>query len=112
MKLHLWDTSGDEKHSDLTKNYFQGADAAIVVYEIPSSASLVKAETWISRVRKTAPENVKIFLVGNKSDLVKSREVERSEGKEFAKKHKLDYFIETSAKENDNIRELFQEVTE
>ena len=73
VKLDLWDTSGDEQHSNLTKNYFQGAAAAIVVYEIPSSKSLAKAETWIERVRETASADVKIFLVGNKSDLVKSR---------------------------------------
>ena len=34
VNLQLWDTAGDERLKNLTKQYFQGADAAVVVYDI------------------------------------------------------------------------------
>ena len=34
MKLVIWDTAGQEKFDALTKMYFQGADVAIIVYDV------------------------------------------------------------------------------
>ena len=40
IKLHLWDTAGDDKLRNLTKHYFQGASAAVVVYDVTCRDSL------------------------------------------------------------------------
>ena len=40
IKLHLWDTAGDDKLRNLTKHYFQGASAAVVVYDVTARDSL------------------------------------------------------------------------
>lgn len=47
-----------------------------------------------------------IVLVGNKSDLSHSREVEEEEGKNLAETEGL-YFMETSAMENLNVEDAF-----
>ena len=47
-----------------------------------------------------------ICLIGNKIDLENKREVSYEEGKNFAKENEL-LFFETSAKEGNNIQEIF-----
>ena len=47
VNLQLWDTAGDERLKNLTKQYFQGADAAIVVYDITNEESLTTATEWV-----------------------------------------------------------------
>ena len=51
--------------------------------------------------------DIKIFLVGNKSDLEEQREVQFSEGEELKNRYNLEEFIETSAKNGINTKELF-----
>jgi len=34
VKLNLWDTAGQERYDALTKMYFKGAEAALIVYDI------------------------------------------------------------------------------
>ena len=51
------------------------------------------------------------MLVGNKCDEQESREVESSVGEEQAKKWGC-AFMETSAKTNHNVKELFQVKTQ
>ena len=43
IKLQLWDTAGDEKLKNLTKQYFQGAAAAVIVYDVTNRESLETA---------------------------------------------------------------------
>jgi len=40
VKLQLWDTAGDEKLRHITRNYYSGATAAIVVYDVTNRSSL------------------------------------------------------------------------
>ena len=47
-----------------------------------------------------------ICLIGNKIDLENKREVSYEEGKNFAEENEL-LFFETSAKEGNNIQEIF-----
>ena len=51
-------------------------------------------------------KNILICLIGNKLDLEDKREVSYEEGKNFADENNL-LFFETSAKEGNNIQEIF-----
>ena len=53
-------------------------------------------------------KNILICLIGNKLDLEDKREVSYEEGKNFADENNL-LFFETSAKEGNNIQEIFFE---
>ena len=46
---------------------------------------------------------------GNKSDKVSSREVPASVGEEFARRQEM-FFLETSAKEAENVEKLFHDI--
>ena len=53
-------------------------------------------------------KNILICLIGNKIDLENKREVSYEEGQNFAEENDL-LFYETSAKEGNNIQEIFLE---
>lgn len=79
----------------MTKSYFKGASAALLVYDVTQETSLNELNEWIRDVREMASEKIIIALVANKIDLLKKDETYRakSEGKEFAERNFLDAFF-------------------
>lgn len=61
---------------------------------------------WLRELRDFGKPDMVIVLVGNKSDLGHSREVDEEEGKTLAETEGL-CFMETSALENLNVEEAF-----
>ena len=53
--------------------------------------------------------DLKIFLIGNKSDLEESRLVTKEQGIKFKEENNLDFFTETSAKSEKDAQEIFFE---
>ena len=78
----------------------------MLVYDITRKASYESVRKWLHELREFGNEDMVVVLVGNKSDLSESREIEEEEGKEFAEKEGL-CFIETSALHNTNVEEAF-----
>ena len=50
VKINLWDTAGQERFQSLTRQYIQGADGVILVYDITDSNSLQEAKDWFNRL--------------------------------------------------------------
>ncbi|XP_060768025.1 GTP-binding protein RAD [Neoarius graeffei] len=83
-------------------------DAYIIVYSVTDKSSFEKAsELRIQLRRARQSENIPIILVGNKTDLVRSREVSVDEGSACAVVFDCK-FIETSASLHHNVRTLFE----
>ena len=108
IRFEIWDTAGQERYHSLAPMYYRGAKAAIVVYDITSNHSFQKAKLWVQELQQSISEIV-ISLVGNKIDLESQREVLRKDAQEYAEEHQL-LFVETSAKNDQNITSLFQEI--
>jgi Ras-related protein Rab-6A len=69
LKLQLWDTGGMERVASITSSYYKFAEAAILVFALDNPASFhVLSQHLLDIV--TYAENAKIFLCGNKSDLL------------------------------------------
>nr|XP_020043160.1 ras-related protein Rab-17 [Castor canadensis] len=112
LKLEIWDTAGQEKYHSVCHLYFRGANAALLVYDITQKDSFHKAQQWLAELEKEHPVGeVVVMLVGNKTDLGEQREVTLQEGKEFAESKNL-LFMETSAKLNDQVSEVFSTVAQ
>jgi len=108
IKVQFWDTAGQEEHFALTTSYFRKSHGAIVVYDTTSTSSFFDIQKWVKQVSESAGnENTQFLLVGNKIDLEEQREVTTSVGMEFAKRIGLN-FMETSAKNGDNVARAFQ----
>ncbi|XP_020599216.1 ras-related protein RABF1, partial [Phalaenopsis equestris] len=52
VKFEIWDTAGQERYAALAPLYYRGAAVAVVVYDITSPDSFLKAQYWV-KVLKT-----------------------------------------------------------
>ena len=109
LKLQIWDTCGQEVYKSLISNFYRNSSLALILYAIDNSDSFRHAETWLNDLKQQANQNVKIFLVGNKSDLEDKRVITKEEGEKFKEEKNLDKFIETSAKTGENAQEVLLE---
>lgn len=112
FKLQIWDTAGQEKYQTITKTFYKGAHAVIVVFDITSRTSYDEmTNMWLTEVESNCDKDVEIAIVGNKSDMDNKREVSFQEANDCAMRHNCSYF-ETSAKNGNNIEKVFFELTE
>ena len=109
LKLQIWDTCGQEVYKSLISNFYRNSSLALILYAINNRDSFLHAETWLNDLKNQANPNVKVFLVGNKSDLENERVISKEEGEKFKEEKKLDRFIETSAKTGENARSALLE---
>ncbi len=107
VELRIYDTAGQEKFSSIVKNLYNTAQGLILVYDITSIKSFHNINNWLNYVKENSKQNVKLILVGNKTDLEEKRVISYNQGKEFADMYGLKY-IETSAKKNMNVSEAFE----
>lgn len=110
LKLQIWDTAGQESFRSITKIFYRGAHCAILAYSVGRRDSFENLVDWLKEVRNSCSPDVKIFLIGNKSDLSPAqREVTFEEALDFKQRNGLHYFAETSAKSGENIDRLFMD---
>ena len=111
VKLHIWDTSGQERFRAMTNLYYRDAQVAILTYDITSESSFQGIEFWIEELKyKVENENMLLYLVGNKSDVSnEERKISKEKGKKFAEDNNM-IFFETSAKTGEGVKELFVNV--
>ncbi|GAB0204848.1 GTP-binding protein Di-Ras2 [Grus americana] len=109
--LQITDTTGSHQFPAMQRLSISKGHAFILVYSITSRQSLEELKPIYEQICqiKGDVENIPIMLVGNKNDENQNREVDSSEGEAMAKKWKC-AFMETSAKLNHNVKELFQEL--
>ncbi|XP_061486832.1 GTP-binding protein REM 1 isoform X2 [Rhineura floridana] len=113
--LMVIDTWEAEKRAPEEDNWFhnycmQVGNAYVIVYSITDRGSFESASELRIQLRRTRQaENIPIILVGNKTDLVRCREVSVEEGRACAVVFDCK-FIETSAALQHNVTELFEGV--
>ena len=106
LSLRLLDTSGLPECSVLHGQWIRNADAIILVYSITDLVSWVASRTLYTTIRQFRTDNPFIALIGNKSDLDHLRQVPIYLGLELASTIGCP-FLETSAKQNVNVLDLF-----
>ena len=107
LKVQIWDTAGMERYRSITNAYYKGAKGVIVVYDICRQKSFENVDKWIDDFKSKADDDAVILLIGNKSDLDEKREVSKEEAESKAQKNKFG-FMETSAKDNNNVQKAFE----
>ena len=105
-KIHIWDTAGQERFRSLSVNYMNNSHGFIFIYDITNSESFKNIVNWINLALEKNNHTVINLLVGNKSDLESDRKVSKSEAEALAKEKKL-FFLETSAKKDNNVEKVF-----
>ena len=109
IKLQIWDTCGQELYRSLISSFYRNASLAMMVYAIDNGESFNHIETWLKEVKLQSNPDIKIFLIGNKSDLEENRKVTTEAAKTFKDENGIHYFSEASAKNGVNAKEVFIE---
>jgi len=99
LKFQIWDMCGNENYRSVLLNLYRNAAIGILVYSVTSKESFDKLEEWIEQLKTYGSPNTKIILLGNKCDDKNNRVVSFKEGQDLCKKHNLEFFMETSAKD-------------
>ena len=109
VKLQIWDTCGQELYRSLISSFYRNSSLAMMVYAINNKESFMHIESWLKEVKLQSNPDIKVFLIGNKSDLEEERKVTLEEAKTFKEEHGIHYFSEASAKNGINAKEVFIE---
>ena len=64
---------------------------------------------WLKELKTHANPDIKVFLIGNKIDLIDNRKVSAEEAKKFKEDYMLNLYMETSAKTGFNAKNIFIE---
>lgn len=110
IRLQIWDTAGQERFRTFTKLHFRGTKGLILMYDITNSETFDKLTTWLKDIECYGLGKEQLIIVGNKTDLEIERQVSKKSGERIAYEYGFKFF-ETSAKDNVNVQEVFQQLT-
>jgi small GTP-binding protein len=106
VQLQIWDMSGQTEFRRLRRQYLDGTDCAVIIFDLTRRSSLDAVPTWLEESREINPK-LPAVLVGNKSDRANARAVTRQEAASLAKSLRLLFYAETSTKTGANVDMLF-----
>ena len=110
IKLQIWDTAGQERFRTIGKNYYKGAHGIILIYDVTNQSSFDNIRKWVGQIKDEASGKACVLLVANKID-IEDRIISREDGENIAKSYNLDIY-ESSAKDNINVSEVFEDLAE
>ena len=105
LKLQIWDTAGQEKFRTITESYYKGSAGVILTYACNDRKSFENVGSWMKQIDARSRLGICKILVANKCDAL-TRVVSTEEGQQLADSYGIKFF-EVSAKEDFNIKELF-----
>ncbi|KAJ3306616.1 GTP-binding protein [Kappamyces sp. JEL0829] len=104
------DTAGQDEFSILNSKHAVGIHGYVLVYSIASRQSFEMVSILRDKILNfTGMDWIPCVLVANKVDLHPQRQVSTEEGQKLAKEWNC-AFIETSAKHNQNISRIFDQM--
>ena len=109
FKIEIWDTAGQERYKSITAAYYKGAKGALVVYDITSKISFENIDKWMLEIKEKSSKDLKLMIIGNKSDLKDGRQVTNEEAMRKAQDTGI-ALMETSALDSTNVKEAFYDL--
>ena len=107
LRLVIWDVGGQVTHmSPYRKDFYEGAQSAIIVVDRTRPKTLENAEKWYKDSLRAFSKKIPYIIVGNKSDLVDEIVIDEQDLQLEAEKLDIQYFI-TSAKTGQNVNDVF-----
>lgn len=113
LKVQIWDTAGQDNLRSITKNYYQNADGIILLFDVSKKNTYKNITNWVEDIIKYGNSCVKVYLVGNKIDLLENpndKHVSFEEIGDFARKIDVPYY-EISCRYNLNIDKIIEDIT-
>ena len=136
IQLRLFDCGGEEGMDNISIKFVSGMKALIILFDITNSNSFLKVKEYIETSKNyfskckdeiinledkliTQPESfndIPILIIGNKSDLVGQRKVNKEQVEDFIlflnkdENYSFINYYEISVKENSGIDIIFQDI--
>ncbi len=105
IKLQFWDTGGNKNYLPIITSYIKDVAGVIFVVDFTNISSLNNVDFWIQKLNSLNNNNIPKILVATKSDS-ENKLFSSEDAKKVADEFECHY-IETSAKKNENIYEIF-----
>lgn len=110
VQIDILDTAGQEDYAAIRDNYFRSGEGFLCVFSITEEDSFQATQEFREQIlRVKGDSNIPFILVGNKADLVNSRQVQQSTASTKASEWQVPY-VETSAKTRENVDKVFYDL--
>ncbi len=110
VTLNIWDTIGDERFRILTRQFYQDAHGALLIFDITNKETFNKLDIWIKDIIENSPPDCILMLIGNKYDLKDNRKISYDDANILSQRFNIFYY-EVSAKNGNNIALAFEQLT-
>ncbi|OHT06845.1 Ras-related protein RABF2a [Tritrichomonas foetus] len=110
ITMDIWDTGGQERYRALAPMYYRDARAAIIVFDLTNSSTILDAEEWINEIRDHGAKHSLIYVAANKSDLRNEISISEKDLNEFKFANQIDHMYITSALNGQNVNKMFFDV--
>ena len=116
IQLQIWDTAGTERYNSMGQSFYRNSEACVLVFDLTNKDSFKNVEVWrndfLSSLNPPDADKYPFVLVGNKSDMKDSIQVNNDEIVAYCKEHNNMPYFSTSAKEDINLDETFAKVAD
>ena len=110
VNVEILDTGGQEIYNALNRQYYRRADCCVLVYDITNEDSFKECKNYYHKeIINNCKKDIKVILVGNKTDLEDKRKVKKEDGVKLAEKYNY-YFKETSCEKNYGVADVFETI--
>ena len=110
--MNIVDTAGQEKYKSLNSQYYKKADGCLLVYDITKRQTFEEIKNYFyEQMQEKCKKDIKVIVLGNKTDLEQDREVSTEEGSNFASDKEF-MFLETSCLQNKFVSDGFETLIE
>lgn len=101
----IWDLGGQEPFKKLRKLYLEGAEGALLLFDVTNQQSFTKLGEWISSFREVHGDKP-VVLIGNKIDLKENIIIDQTQAERYASENNMNLVL-TSAKTGENVEKAF-----
>lgn len=111
VSMRVWDIGGQSIHSGNIKQYVSASSALFLVYDVTNNESFSNLDDWVAIVvKKNKVDSKKVFLVGNKVDMLDQLQVSTDQHQQFIEENSLGGGFLMSAKSGENVLRTFYSV--
>jgi small GTP-binding protein len=107
VKLVIWDIAGQDNFAQLRRAYYQNASGAFFVFDTSRPETIARIDEWLKALFTVTGE-IPLVMLENKIDL--QRAVTQKQKDQIIEKYGIK-IIPTSAKEDTNVEDAFQDMT-
>ena len=110
IDFYIWDTAGQDHFNAITRRYYRGADACLIVFAINDKESFIQVKSWHKKMTNECGD-IPTALVMSKIDLKAERKISDEEAEKLAKELNIKLF-KTSSKDGVMVEECFEYLAE